>query len=232
MSRSKCVGSLATIMLLCTIVAAHGQLSTNTHLIISEIATAGSPRVVDSFVLYTYEPDHPVRHVGVAFAHESFQRVWNLSRNDHGIYFALVRPQADTERILYRYVVDGLWMLDPSNRDSYSEPFEATLSSFRPEGLFQAARVSPRIDDSGDTEFYFHGSPGRLVYLTGDFSNWDPYLYRLTEIEEGVHLFRLPLPPGLYVYQFILDGRPVRDPLNASTVNRESSTASILVVRE
>lgn len=219
-------------MFLVAIAVSHGQLSTNTHLIITELAEAESPRVVDSFVLYTYEPDHPVRHVGVAFAHESFQRVWNLSRNEHGIYFALVRPEADTERILYRYVVDGLWMLDPSNRDSFSAPFEAALSSFRPEGLSQAARLSPRIDESGGTEFYFYGSPGKLVYLTGDFSNWDPYLYRLTEIEAGVHRFRLPLPPGLYIYLFILDGRSVPDPLNAATVNRQSSTASILVVRE
>ena len=53
------------------------------------------------------------------------------------------------------------------------------------------------------------------VYVTGSFNNWSLGNddYRLKD-EEGLWEVKVPLKPGIYEYQFIVDGVWTEDPSN------------------
>lgn len=209
-----------------------GQIGTDIQLKVTGLTDSAAPEVFGRYVIFSYVPDHPVRHVGVSFEHEDFRDVWNLDRNQHGVYLLLYQPPEGSRELIYRYVVDGLWQTDPKNPDYVTEAFLPALSRFESVGAFPVTPTSPIIDLNGRTELYYYGDTGKLIYATGDFSSWDPFLFRVPEIRSGVYRLQLTLPPGAYGYQFIVDGNFIPDPLNPNSVNRDQGVASVLFVPE
>jgi hypothetical protein len=68
-----------------------------------------------------------------------------------------------------------------------------------------------------ETEFTFTGGSSEIVYLQGDFTNWE--LGRIPMSRVGDVFFTiLPLEDGEYLYQFGVDGREFPDPNNQQTV--------------
>ena len=57
----------------------------------------------------------------------------------------------------------------------------------------------------------------KKVSLTGDFNDWTAD--EMTKDARGIWSLALKLPPGEYAYNFIVDGRPVRDFNNPRTKN-------------
>lgn len=63
------------------------------------------------------------------------------------------------------------------------------------------------------TQFTFYGKGFESVALVGTLNDWDTEATPLTQVSEGVWSVSVPLLPGVYQYQFILDGeRRVTDP--------------------
>ena len=62
-------------------------------------------------------------------------------------------------------------------------------------------------------QFTFYQKGLQSVALVGSVNNWDEQANPLVEVSEGVWTVSVPLLPGVYQYQFILDGdRRVTDP--------------------
>jgi hypothetical protein len=62
-------------------------------------------------------------------------------------------------------------------------------------------------------QFTFYQKGLESVAIVGTLNDWTPEGTALTEVSEGVWTVSLPLLPGVYEYQFILDGeRRVTDP--------------------
>ncbi len=59
------------------------------------------------------------------------------------------------------------------------------------------------------------------VSLTGDFNNWTPEPFRKSA--SGVWTLNVDLPPGDYSYNFIADGRTLRDPTQRRTDDKGRS---------
>ena len=53
--------------------------------------------------------------------------------------------------------------------------------------------------------FKLRTTPGRQVYIRGDFSSWRPKPMK-DEYGDGTYLFQVKLEPGDYCYQYIVDG--------------------------
>jgi len=58
-----------------------------------------------------------------------------------------------------------------------------------------------------EVRFILISSDAKEVSVAGSFNNWNPCTTPLTDIGHGHWVRNVPLPPGRYEYQFVVDGR-------------------------
>lgn len=82
------------------------------------------------------------------------------------------------------------------------------------------------------TPFIYQDGTARSVALVGDFNDWDATRTPLVEVQPGVWSVLLPLPPGRYQYQLVIDGETrIADPSAQQAVESDfGGTNSVLVV--
>lgn len=209
------------ISLLWFLLAAHSLsgFETNNFQIHSRIINtqhAGKPQIFEDHLFLSYETESPVRFVGVAFSHENFSKIHSFIRNVNGI-FVFVYPLPDAvDTVIYRIVVDGLWMADPSNPVIEKDPSGIYLSSVSlpPKEVNRWKLVAPVIHDHSSVDFYYFGTPGQDIYISGTFNNWDPFMHKLEELTPGRYSISLKVLPGTHFYYFLANGLFLLDPLN------------------
>jgi hypothetical protein len=75
------------------------------------------------------------------------------------------------------------------------------------EDMEQPANAMPR-----NIGFVFRHSKARKVEIIGDFNGWAPK--PMIKGKDFRWTISLPIPPGEYAYNFVVDGKPIRDPNN------------------
>ena len=60
--------------------------------------------------------------------------------------------------------------------------------------------------------FVFRHSKASRVQIIGDFNNWMPQ--SMKKGADNKWTLNLSIPPGEYAYNFVVDGKPIRDPNN------------------
>lgn len=65
--------------------------------------------------------------------------------------------------------------------------------------------------------FSYRNSKVKKVEIIGSFNNWVPQ--PLSRSDNYTWKINLTLAPGEYAYNFIADGKPIKDPFNQKTVN-------------
>jgi len=211
--------SLKTVLgvLLC-LVAQHAfsvdQYSLDLHLKVGLLKEASAPQLFGNDLIFSYKSDNPVRLVGIAFSDENFAIVHPLYRNSFGVFFYVRSvPKAGTD-LLYRLIVDGLWTTDPHNPNQVEDGTGVALSQVVIPARAVPVIASPVYQGGGEVQFFFKAPPDRIVYLAGDFNNWDPFTDRLSEIQKGLYTITLRIPAGVHAYYFVSDGMRISDPLN------------------
>ena len=66
-------------------------------------------------------------------------------------------------------------------------------------------------------EFNFAGEADQIVYLQGDFTNWELGRITMNRVEDNFRAI-IPLEDGEYLYQFSVDGRELPDPNNQQRI--------------
>ena len=66
------------------------------------------------------------------------------------------------------------------------------------------------------TAFNLQAPEAQSVYVTGSFNDWSLDETCRMKFENGQWTTKIPLAPGVYKYQFIVDGRWREDPSNPS----------------
>ena len=236
-----------TAMLLVLIIGNIGAVDTESYQFIDYLRSLpgpGMPQVYQNGVVFTAPSSFS--RVGISFAHENYSRVhWfrnlliprdaadlhvdgRLQRHidpyiDSGIMFHLEMIPENVQNLDYRLVIDGLWTVDPLNPLIISGPSGVSASRFPLPPQAQREASLP----SGLYRFNFNAQPGEIITVGGDFNNWDPFMYQLTEISPGIYSITLPFPPGRIQYVFYYRGTPVPDPLNPwRAYNREGRYVS------
>ena len=202
------------LLLLVSPLFAVEEINIPLHIRIGEIRRASQPEIFANQILFTYHALHPVRHVGIAFQHEDFLKIHTFMVNDLGVFvYPYSIPKKETQ-LVYRLVVDGLWMEDPINpikkTDLYGQKFSVVYLPRRDD----SADPAPRREAKDSIQFVYYGPPNRRVNLVGSFNNWDPFMHPLEEISPGKYRLDLRLPPGEYRYFFVSDGIRITDSLN------------------
>ena len=73
--------------------------------------------------------------------------------------------------------------------------------------------------------FRYFNKTARTVHLVGDFNKWAPQSFRRNS--RGAWLVSVSLSPGDYSYNFIVDGRTIRDPNQKRTDSRGRSLLTV-----
>lgn len=118
-----------------------------------------------------------------------------MNKTDKGWQLPYVVSAGNYE---YKFIVDGQWMIDPSN--PFSNGSENQVNSFialKANHLFELNKFPD----------------AKTVIVTGSFNGWNTQGYRMIK-EGGKWIFPLYLQPGKYTYKFIVDGTWILDPFN------------------
>jgi 1,4-alpha-glucan branching enzyme len=84
------------------------------------------------------------------------------------------------------------------------------------------------------TEFSVHAPNANEIFLAGDFNNWqnDSKDFRLRKFRDGTWKKMVKLKPGVYEYQFVVDGRWWTDPAHKNRIaNPYGTENSVKVVK-
>ena len=183
------------------------------HLRIIQLEEAGAPEVYFDQIIFTYKSHEPVRHVGIAFAHEDYKEIHTYKKNSNGVFFFLL-PWPYVENIDYRLIVDGIWMTDPTCLQRIPGSNGVELSRFTVGKERANEKISPQIGLDNRVTCRYWGREGETVYLAGDFNNWDPYMFPMKETSPGVYEISLSLAGGVHHYCYYVNGESTTDPLN------------------
>ena len=81
----------------------------------------------------------------------------------------------------------------------------------------------------GATAFVLKAPRAKSVYVTGSFNDWSlDENCRMTKNNEGIWTVKMNLKPGIYKYQFIVDGKWREDPANPSSELTDTKKSSNL----
>lgn len=195
------------------------------------MSTAESPIFYKNHILLSYESRDFVRMVGAAFEHENYSRIHVFFRNQFNIFVALVPVPAGVDELEYRLIVDGLWIHDPVNTDIKKDKSGLRLSMFRIPEKTSVNPVSPLIERN-NIVFTYKGTPDKSVFISGDFNNWNPFIYQMNETSPGTYNLSLELPLGRYYYCYYENGEKKLDMFNPNfATNNENQTANFFNIR-
>ncbi|HLD29452.1 MAG TPA: glycogen-binding domain-containing protein, partial [bacterium] len=79
------------------------------------------------------------------------------------------------------------------------------------------ADVTSALLEKRNIGFSFRHSKAKKVQIIGDFNNWVPQ--PLKKGKNYIWKITLRLAPGEYAYNFVVDGKPIRDPYNQKICN-------------
>lgn len=229
-------GSILFVLLIAQVAAEQHYEPADIHLKIELMRTAEAPQTVKDRVIFSYSSPQPTRRVGIAFLHEDFRQVHTFMRNPNGVFLLLYRPPEEVETLVYRMVVDGLWMEDPMNEDTMVLPPKILCSVYEPR-FYESVKADRTLSTAYEKDrvtFRYPGADAGYISVAGSFNHWDPYMYRLSRAHDRGELysFSLSLPAGVYYYYYVVDGKRVPDPTNPRTARKDDGTVvSVLEVQ-
>lgn len=175
--------------------------------LVSTLTGVKAPYVAGDFMVFTAPESY--RTVGIAFDYENYKivhpfqiyKTYSYEGDVTGSWFFYIadRPKK-TSRINYRLVIDGLWTTDPLNPCvSYNSNEGYTLS------YLDIDVVDPIVTEknaAGLTHFVCFAESGQKIRLGGTFTNWDSWIYEMTEVVPGRYEIDIPLHAGTYYYSY------------------------------
>lgn len=214
---------LALILLAAPAASSSAASQTALDVDIRTIRTMQAPHLVGDTLVLSYRAREPVRFVGARFQHERWAVLHVYAVNEHGVFVLdYPVPEAAIEagcRIVYRIVVDGLTMSDPSNPLREIDDRGVEVSVYEIASAITRSVANPQLK-GGTATFVYRGSPGSRVVLVGDFNAWDPFAdgYLMREVRPGEYSLTIEKPrAGRHYYAYFVDGRKVLDAANSET---------------
>lgn len=206
-------------------------------LIATSIKGVSEPQIVGDYIVFTAE--HTSRTVGIAFDFENFSKIHSYKiRKTYDIegketsswFFYVLEKPKKLKSLSYRIVLDGLWTTDPTNKQSIYDIENGIKLSY-----LEIPQTEEMITESlpeGYTKFVYFSEPGQKIRLGGSFTNWDSWIYELTETEPGKYQIYLPLPAGTHYYAYYIGMQSFIDLTNPHKgYSPDGKTVSCLIIK-
>ena len=137
----------------------------------------------------------------------------------------------------YKLVVDGEFTEDPRNPDKMDDGMGGLISYFKlnKDIINYNVPTNPNkvVGEKNYYRFIFKSYQAKTVYLVGNFNHWNAYSLPMTNKGDGIWEIKLKLPPGKYYYNFVVDGKWMKDPLNTQIIRNVLGRAnSIFEVKD
>lgn len=182
---------------------------------LSNLNVAREPEIFQDYILFTYYNSRPARYVAAVFEHENFNQFRIFQVNDENVFFLLLPIPDNLQTLRYRFIVDGLYMKNPFEKDfEYdNEGFKLSVFHLPVEKQKEKTIKNPRIEGNKIT-FTYKGRSDHIINFVSSFSSWDPFLYPLKETSPGYYEIEFYLGSGDYYYYFLDNGQKILDPNN------------------
>ncbi len=204
--------------------------------IVTSVRGVQQPLIINDCLIFTV--DSSARNVGIAFDFENFKQIHAFSlrkiydfegEQTSSWYFYVLKIPKKTTRISYKLIIDGLWTSDPVNPKILYDEINGVQLSYV--DILQRIESITEKNEQGFTKFICNSKPGQKIRLAGNFTNWDSWIYEMTEVSPGKYEISLPLPAGTYYYAYF-DGlkRFIDDTNPNKAYTADGKMASKLVV--
>lgn len=124
-----------------------------------------------------------------------------------------VDVKLDKGKNLYKFIVDGKWMIDPKN-EVKEEDWGGNKNS-----VFYINNFSFELENYDEA---------KKVFVAGSFNGWNPKGIQM-EWKNGKWVIDLYLRDGTYSYKFIVDGEWILDPANPKKGANEYGSENSLI---
>jgi hypothetical protein len=174
-------------------------------------------RVMDALNAPEVIPLHPTRQTGKPGTRRPWiMRSWTLRVSPIGAFA--------TAAALVGVVAFSAWQLSAVDQAQV-----ATQQQVLGENLIPVANTGEEQLVTHQFTYYQKGL--QSISLVGEFNDWDSDSTTMTEVSPGVWTVSLLLRPGVYEYQFILNGKQrVTDPTMPQASNDFGSPNSVVTV--
>ncbi|MDE7292013.1 MAG: glycogen-binding domain-containing protein [Treponemataceae bacterium] len=201
--------------------------------IAQKLLNPSAPFEKDGMIVFSAE-EGP-HYVGIAFDFENFQKIHSFQKrillDENGEkssawYFYILEEYPNTDRILYRLIIDGLWTTDPMNpKQHYDETTGIHLSQIDVKHKYEMATSVKTSANGKSVHFVYKGKSGQNVRVAGTFSNWDSWIYQLSETSRGFYELTLPMNEGTYYYVYCIGTKEFPDTTNHSRAIKDGGKA-------
>lgn len=207
-------------------------------ILISSHAFSASPKMTEDTLIFSYT-NPSARDVKLISSIDGYQTLMVMRKNPDGVWevrLDLTRPEFQLKpgRYFYKFIVDHIHTPDPENPDTETDPFAGEISVFDIQAPLIAFDKSPQKIGPRTYRFYFKTTSSwdriQEIQFAGSFNDWQPYEYFLTRLNKNIWYLDFTFTrPGIYHYQYIINGKWVNDPFNTRIGNTQTGAVYSIV---
>ncbi len=176
--------------------------------------------VVESGILLTYKNRY-AGNIKIAGDFSNWKPV-DMFRGKYGVWYYFLTDLYEKKMIRYKFIADGIWILDPMNTERENDDSGSYVSVLYPLCQKDNNKLTYRFIEPYQVEFRIFKPKAKFVSIVGDFNNWNPENDLLEKDKSGVWNLQKRLSPGLYKYKYIVDGDWILDLYNEKTAGDEA----------
>ncbi len=191
---------------------------------------SSAPKIYKNGILFTYKGNAKIVYLSGSFL--NWEKLISMSQSYFGVWYYFHKESLEAGNYLYKYKVDNFWILDPMNPDIARDYYDQSLSLLKIEKKLTIYDKSPVINlKTRECTFWIENKNASMIYIYGDFNNWNPYQFRLNR-EGDFWTITLKLESGIYGYRFIVDfNKELLDPHNDNIkMNNMNEYCSIAII--
>jgi 1,4-alpha-glucan branching enzyme len=179
--------------------------------------TGGIGKIIEEGILFSYK-NRGAKRVYISGSFSEWKPM-KMIRSDTGIWYYFLNAGGGKRNVTYKYLVDGSWIMDPSNPERTDDRMGSYLSVAGPVMRSEGRQLSYRNIDAETIEFRTYRPHASFVSIVGDFNSWNPENDLLTKGRDGIWRIQKKLSPGLYRYKYVIDGEWVPDIYNGKSAS-------------
>ncbi|MDD2715571.1 MAG: isoamylase early set domain-containing protein [Candidatus Wallbacteria bacterium] len=216
------------------------------------LSAEDGPENVEDGVIFRYR-DPGVKTVSIAGDFNEWSKDKDLMKFDEKQNCFLIKLSLDEGEYAYKFVLDGnKWIKDPFAKKFADDGFggqNSIVTVKRPEKKAGISGGTPEagtgevgtgeVDSAepgraGNARFTYKSNSAKSVAVVGSFNQWNPTRnYLKSDSGNGDWETTLYLPPGEYIYFYVIDGKEWRIDANAAVTKDDGfgGKNSVVVIK-